>query len=84
MEPNPSNINEEDRKIRIDLILHLKREKEKEKIAAIEEEKRLDEELQKLKPNAFERLMSVKKSRGMQKLSRKSLRIKNPMIFMSS
>ena len=48
MEPNPSNINEEDRKIRIDLILHLKREKEKEKIAAIEEEKRLDEELQKL------------------------------------
>ena len=61
MEPNPSNINEEDRKIRIDLILHLKREKEKEKIAAIEEEKRLDEELQKLLPNAFERLMSVKK-----------------------
>ena len=40
----------------------MKKEKQMERIAEIEEEKRLDEELQNLIPNAFNRLISIKKS----------------------
>ena len=57
------NENENEKRIKIDLILHMKREKAAEKAAVIEEEKLLDEELNKLLSNAFEKLMTVKKTR---------------------
>ena len=56
MDSNRSNIiPDEDRRIRIELILSMKKEKETEKAALIKEEKMLNEELNKLLPNAFER-----------------------------
>ena len=64
MDSNLSNsMTDEDKRIRIELILHIKKEKEAEKAALIEEEKMLNEELNQLLPNAFEMMMRPKKSR---------------------
>ena len=60
---NKSNLDENEKRIKIDLILHLKREKAAEKAEVVEEEKLLDEKLNKLLPNAFEKLMTVKNTR---------------------
>ena len=55
MDSNLSNsMTDEDKRIRIELILHMKKEKEAEKASLIEEEKMLNEELNQLLPNAFE------------------------------